>query len=60
VCLAQRYGAQRRSDSCEVISKKCKSSSKKRTVNSFFGFATFLKQESNGRPNVKERGIQLK
>jgi hypothetical protein len=28
-------------------------------VKSFFSFATFLKQENNGQPDVKGRGIQL-
>jgi|SRR6476659_3836489 hypothetical protein len=59
-CLAQRYGAQGRSTSCEVIFQKMQIVVQKRTVNSFFSFATFLKQESDGQPNVKERGIQLK
>jgi len=60
VCLAQRYGAEGRSDSCEVIFQKMQIVVQKNKVNSFFSFATFLKQESDGQPNVKERGIQLK
>jgi hypothetical protein len=44
----------------EVIFQKMQIVVQKRTVNSFFSFATFLKQESDGQPNVKERGIQLK
>jgi hypothetical protein len=47
-CLAQRYGAQGRSDSCEVIFQKMQIVVQKKTVNSFFSFATFLKQESDG------------
>jgi hypothetical protein len=45
---------QERLGSREVISKKCKSSSKKMQVKPFFNFATFLKQDS-----LQERGIQL-
>jgi hypothetical protein len=60
VCLAQRYGTQGRLDSYEVIFQKMQIVVQKRTVNSFLSFATFLKQESNGQPNVKERAIQLK
>jgi hypothetical protein len=31
----------------------------KSMVKSFFSFATFLKQENNGQPDVKGRGIRL-
>jgi hypothetical protein len=38
---------------CQVIFQKMYWSSKKSMVKSFFSFATFLKQENNGQPDVK-------
>jgi len=58
-CLAQRYGAQGRSTSCEVIFQKMQIVVQKRTVNSFFSFATFLNKRATDSRMLKENGVQL-